>query len=87
MSLVTIDDRGRIVIPGKIRRKLGIRAGDVFIILNVKEDLIVLKKIDVKKLLSEIAKELAKSGPDIEEVERQLEEEANKLVREKLQDR
>ncbi|BAF34838.1 hypothetical protein APE_2617a [Aeropyrum pernix K1] len=84
MSLVVVDDRGRIVIPSRLRRKLGLKKGDTFIIINVKNDLLVLKRVDVERLAREIAEEVARSGLDLEELGRKVEEEANKIAKEKI---
>ena len=84
MSLVVIDDRGRIVIPSRLRKKLRLRRGDAFIIIELKDDLIVLKKVDVEKMLRNIAEEVAKAGLKVDEIERKIEEEANKLAKEKI---
>ncbi|MCD6428204.1 MAG: AbrB/MazE/SpoVT family DNA-binding domain-containing protein [Desulfurococcales archaeon] len=84
MSLVVIDDRGRIVIPSRLRKKLRLRKGDAFIIVELKDDLIVLKKVDVEKMLRDIAEEVAKAGLKVDEIEGEIEEEANKLAKEKI---
>ncbi|MCE4622866.1 MAG: AbrB/MazE/SpoVT family DNA-binding domain-containing protein [Desulfurococcales archaeon] len=86
MSLVVVDDRGRIVIPSKLRKKLRLKRGDAFIIANLKDNIIVLKKVDVESMLKEIAEEVAKAGLEITEIEREIEEEANKLAKEKVHD-
>ncbi len=87
MSIVVVDDRGRIVITSKIRRKLNLRKGDAFIILELRNDLIVLKRVDVEKLIRDIAEEVARSGLDFERIERAIEEEANKVAEKKVHDR
>ncbi len=81
-----MDDRGRIVIPSRLRKKLGLEKGDTFIIVDVKNDLLVLKRLDVERLAREIAEEVAKSDLDLEELGKKVEEEANKLVKEKVHD-
>ena len=81
-----MDDRGRIVIPSRLRKKLRLEKGDTFIIVDVKNDLLMLKRLDVERLAREIAEEIAKSGLDLEELGRKVEEEANKLAKEKVHD-
>ena len=81
-----MDDRGRIVIPSRLRRKLGLEKGATFIIVDIKNDLLVLKRLDVERLAREIAEEVAKSGLDLEELIGKVEEEANKLAKEKIHD-
>ena len=79
-----IDDRGRIIIPSKLRKKLGLKEGDSFIIVELKDNLLVLKRIDVEKLVRNIAEEVAKAGLDLEEIGKEVEEEANKIAKEKV---
>jgi len=86
MSVVVVDDRGRIVIPSRLRKRLKLRRGDAFLIIELKDDLIVLKKVDVEKMLRDIAEEVAKAGLKIDEIEREIEEEANQLAKEKIHD-
>ena len=86
MSVVVVDDRGRIVIPSRLRKRLKLRRGDAFLIIELKDDLIVLKKVDVEKILRDIAEEVAKAGLKIDEIEREMEEEANQLAKEKIHD-
>ncbi len=86
MSIVVVDERGRIVIPSKIRKKLSLRKGDAFIIVELKDGLLVLKKVDVEKILRDIAEEVAKAGLELAAIEKQIEEEANKLAKEKIHD-
>ena len=81
-----MDDRGRIVIPSRLRKKLGLEKGDTFIIVDVKNDLLVLKRLDVERLAREIAEEVAKSSLDLEELGKKVEEEANELAKEKVHD-
>ncbi len=81
-----MDDRGRIIIPSRLRKKLRLEKGDTFIIVDVKNDLLVLKRLDVERLAREIAEEVARSGLDLEELGRKVEEEANKLAKEKVHD-
>ncbi|RLF19704.1 MAG: AbrB family transcriptional regulator [Thermoprotei archaeon] len=84
LSVIVIDDRGRIVIPSKLRKRLKLKRGDAFIIAELKDDLIVLKRVDVEKMLRDIAEEVAKAGLEIREIERGIEEEANRLAKEKI---
>ncbi|HDD26591.1 MAG TPA: AbrB family transcriptional regulator [Acidilobales archaeon] len=81
LSIVVIDERGRIVIPSKLRRKLKLKKGDMFIILEFKDDLLVLKKVDVERIVKDIAEEVIKAGLDLEELGRKVEEEANRLAK------
>ncbi len=84
MDAVVVDERGRIVIPSKLRKKLMLKKGDTFIIIEVKNDILILKKLNVEKLVRQIAEEVARSGLDLEELSREVEEEANELAKEKV---
>ncbi len=84
MSVVVIDDRGRIVIPSKLRKRLRIKRGDTFIIVKLRDDLLVLKRVDIERLVRDIAEEVARAGLKLGEVEREIEEEANKFAEEKI---
>lgn len=86
MSVVVIDDRGRIVVPSRLRKELKLRRGDAFMVVGLRDDLIVLKKIDVEKMLRDIAEEVTKAGLEISAIEREIEEEANELAKQKIHD-
>ncbi len=86
MSVVVIDDRGRIVVPSRLRKKLKLRRGDAFIVVGLKDNLIVLKKIDVEKMLKDIAEEVAKAGLETSAIEKEIEEEANEFAKQKIHD-
>ena len=87
MEVVVIDKKGRIVIPSRIRKKLNLKNGDSLFVLSIKDDIIVLKKIDVEKVLRDIAREVATSKLDLDEMIGEVEEEANKVAKEKISTR
>ena len=84
MEIVVIDRKGRIVIPSRVRKKLNLKDGDRLLVLNIKDNILVLKKIDVEKILRDIAREVAKAGLDLEELTREVKEEANRIAKEKI---
>jgi len=84
VEVVVIDKKGRIVIPSRIRKKLNLKNGDSLFILSI---IIVLKKIDVEKVLKDIAREVAASKLDLDEMIGEVEEEANKVAKEKISTR
>lgn len=86
-AVTTVDEKGRIVIPSKIRRKLNLKKGDSVIILEYKGRILILTKPDVERMLKELAEAVSKSGLDFDMIEAEIEEEANKLAREKIHDR
>ena len=81
MPFTKVDDKGRVVLPNDLRRRLGINPGDEFAVDELGPDAIVLKKIDLKSLLDEII-EKAKNV-DLDKFEAEIEDEANKLARQK----
>ena len=87
MEIVAVVKKGRIVIPSRVRRELDLKGGDKLLILSIKDDTLVLKKIDVEKLLRDIAREIARAKLDLEELAREVEEEANRVAKEKISTR
>ncbi|MCE4608225.1 MAG: AbrB/MazE/SpoVT family DNA-binding domain-containing protein [Caldisphaeraceae archaeon] len=87
MEIVVIDKKGRIVIPSRVRKKLNLKDEDRLLVLDIKDDILVLKKIDAEKILKDIAKDIAKAGLDLEELTREVEEEANRIAKEKISTR
>jgi len=84
VEVVVVDKKGRIVIPSRVRRRLDLKDGDRLLVLNIKDDILVLKKIDVEKILRDVAREVAKAGLNLEELAREVEEEANRIAKEKI---
>ena len=84
MPVTRVDKKGRILLPKEIRDRMNVRPGDEFLITDVGEDAVVLKKIDVKKMLDSLI-EKAKSV-DLEKLEREIEEEGNRIARKKISD-
>jgi len=81
MPLTKVDDKGRVVLPNEIRRKLSITTGDEFVVGELGPDAIVLKRVNVRALLNDI---IAKAkSVDLDKLEAEIEEEANHLARQK----
>lgn len=54
-ELTRISSKGQVVIPSRVRQKLGIEAGSVFAILTPRKgNVVVLKKIDNKSLQADL---------------------------------
>jgi len=54
-ELTRISSKGQVVIPSRVRQKLGIEAGTVFAILTPRKgNVVVLKKIDSKALQADL---------------------------------
>jgi len=68
-ELTRISSKGQVVIPSRVREKLGIQAGNVFAILTPRKgNVVVLKKIDSKSLQADlrIFREVEKAWKEIE---------------------
>jgi AbrB family looped-hinge helix DNA binding protein len=83
MPVTKLDDKGRILLPGDIRKAEGLKEGDEFAVDSLGEGIFILKKIDLRSLLKE-AIEKAK-GINHEKVEREIEEESNQLARKRFE--
>ena len=81
MPLTKVDDKGRVVLPRELRSKLDISPGDEFIVDELGPDSLVLKKVDLRAMIEDII-EKAKNV-DLDQLEAEIEEEANKLARQK----
>jgi AbrB family looped-hinge helix DNA binding protein len=68
-ELTRISSKGQVVIPSRVREKLGIEAGSVFAILTPRKgNVVVLKKIDSKSLQADlrIFREIERAWREIE---------------------
>ncbi|NPV61315.1 MAG: AbrB/MazE/SpoVT family DNA-binding domain-containing protein [Methanotrichaceae archaeon] len=83
MPLTRVDDKGRVVLPKEFRRKLSISAGDEFIIDELEPGVLILKKVDLRSMLADIIEQAKNVDPD--QLESEIEEEANKLARRKYE--
>lgn len=80
VEMVTkIDESGRVVIPKEIRQKMGLEGDTALLVADATEEILVLKKLDVKKLAKVLRQELR--GTDVEAIGRKVEEESNELAR------
>lgn len=83
MSTAKIDEMGRIVHPADLIARLKMNPGDEFVIGEATSDLILLKKKDLRTILEGVIKEGRKE--DLDRLERYVEEEGNRIAREKYQ--
>ncbi len=81
MPFTKVDDKGRVVLPSELRSKLDISPGDEFIVDELGPDALVLKKVDLRTMIEDII-EKAKNV-DLDQLEAEIEEEANRLARQK----
>lgn len=81
MPVAKIDEKGRILLPKEIRDRMNIKPGEEFLVADVDENAVILRRIDVRKMLENLI-EKAKSI-DLEKLEREIEEEGNRIARRK----
>ena len=81
MPFTKVDEKGRVVLPSELRTRMDISPGDEFIVDELGPDVLVLKKVDLRAMIDEII-EKAK-GVDLDRLEEEIEEEANRLARKK----
>jgi len=86
VEVVVVDEKGRVVIPREVRERLGLSKGSRLLLVELGGDTIVLRKLDVKRVLEAIAREVREKGIDLEKVEREIEEEADKIAAKKIEE-
>lgn len=86
VEVVVVDEKGRVVIPRGVRERLGLSKGSRLLLVELGGDTIVLRKLDVKKVLETIAREVRRNGIDLEEIEREVEEEADEIAADKIEE-
>ncbi len=80
MGLTKVDTKGRVVIPKDIRKRMGIKPGEEFLITEIDEDTIVMKRFDVRKMLEEMIKNA--KGINLHELKEETEKEGNRVAKE-----
>jgi AbrB family looped-hinge helix DNA binding protein len=81
VEIVKVDKSGRIVIPGSIRRELGMEKGGQFLLSTWGKGRLLLQKLDAEPLAKQLEEELA--GRDIGAVVRAVRKEINEKIRER----
>lgn len=79
MEITSVDKVGRIVLPKETREKLGINEKTRLLIAEVKEDTIILKKIDVEKMAKQLEVDL--KDVDLTTLFRRVRDETNEKVK------
>ena len=83
-EIVEVDKSGRIVIPKRLRKDLGIKEKTKFILARRGEGQILLQKLDVEKIAQRLETELA--GKDIDAITEAVRKEINEKIRTKYPD-
>ncbi len=81
MEIVTIDKAGRIVIPNTIRRKLKLSEKSKLLLADVKDDLLIIKKINIDELAGQLEKDF--KNIDIEAIVGRVRSEVKEKIRKK----
>ena len=79
MPFTKVDEKGRMILPNEIRRRMSISTGDEFVIDEVGPDTILLRKVDVRAMIQD-AIERAKSI-DLDKLQKDMGEEGDKVAR------
>ena len=83
MEIVNIDKAGRIVIPGTIRKRLKLNEGAKLLIADVKNDFLIIKKINVEELAEQMEKDF--KNIDIDAVVGRVRSDIKEKIRKKHQ--
>jgi AbrB family looped-hinge helix DNA binding protein len=83
-EIVEVDKSGRIVIPKRLRKDLGIKEKTKFILARRGEGQILLQKLDVEKIAQRLEAELA--GKDIDAITEVVRKEINEKIRKRYPD-
>lgn len=78
-SVTKIDKAGRVVIPKEIRDKMGLEQDTTLLVTEASDDIVVLKKLDVRGLASKLRRELR--GVDVEGIAKRVEKGSNEQAR------
>lgn len=81
MSTVKLDEQGRIMLPADLIARLKMNPGDEFVIGEAAEGSIFLKKKDLRAILEGVIKEAL--HVDLDRLEKDVEDEGNRIAREK----
>jgi len=83
-EIVEADKSGRIVIPKRLRKELGIKEKTKFILARRGGGQILLQKLDFEEIAQKLEKELA--GKDIDAITEAVRKEINEKIRARYPD-
>jgi len=81
VGITKVDEKGRILLPKEIRRKIRIRKGEEFLITEIDSETIILKRFNAKQMIQELIEKAR--GIDTGKLEKEIEEEGNKVAKKK----
>jgi AbrB family transcriptional regulator (stage V sporulation protein T) len=76
-----MDDKGRILLPKEIRKELNLKPFEEMFVMSAGNEIIVLKKVNIKKMVKDIIEKV--KGFNLEALEREIEEEGSKIAKKK----
>lgn len=79
MPFTKVDEKGRMILPNEIRRKMDISPGDEFAVDELGSDTIILKKVDVRAMIRDAIRHA--KDIDLDKLEAEMEEEGNRVAR------
>lgn len=79
VEIISVDKIGRVVLPKETRDRLGIDESTKLLIAEVKEDTLVLKKLDVTEMKKQLAADL--KDVDLVDLLRKVRDETNEKVK------
>ena len=81
MEIVNIDKAGRIVIPGVMRKKLKLNEHSRLLIADVKNDFLIIKKINIEELAEQLEKDF--KNIDIDSIVGKVRSDVKEKIRKK----
>ena len=81
MEIINIDKAGRIVIPGAMRRKLKLNESSRLLIADVRNDLLIIKKMNLEDLAEQLEKDF--KNINIEAVVGKVRSDIKEIIRKK----
>lgn len=85
-KVVVVDAEGRVVIPKEVRERLGLAEGSRLLLVELSDDTIALRKLDARKILEAIAREVREKRVNLEKIEREVEEEADRVASRRIEE-
>ncbi len=79
MDVVSVDKSGRLVLPQKLRKKVGITEDSKLLVVAIGGDKILLKKLDRDIIAKRLKEELR--GIDIDKISREVKAEVDEEIK------
>jgi AbrB family looped-hinge helix DNA binding protein len=84
--LIRVQERGQVTLPADVRRKLGLKRGDLVAVLDTPEGVLITpQEVLAAKALDRIGEVLKEQGLSIEELIESGREERSRIIEERLE--